>query len=93
MAAEAARAPSCREVRRRIDALDRRIAALLVARLRLLDGFKAFKPRVRDRGREGVVLRRVSGHRRPRDAAFLLAVYREVIRGSVAYQRRARRAG
>ncbi|MBI5883249.1 MAG: chorismate mutase [Elusimicrobia bacterium] len=80
-------------IRRKVDALDRRIADLLVARLRLLEALVPLKLRPRDRRREQEVLSRVSSRARGlhgSDARFLRAVYREIIRQCLARQKSGR---
>ncbi|MDD5657868.1 MAG: chorismate mutase [Elusimicrobia bacterium] len=87
------RAPSRLErLRRRVDALDRRIAALLGRRLRLVDAIAPMKARPRDAGRERAVLKNVlSAAGGGRD--FLAEIYRAVLRASRRRQagRRGRR--
>ncbi|MFA6316594.1 MAG: chorismate mutase [Elusimicrobiota bacterium] len=78
---------SLKEIRRGIDALDRRIADLLLARLRLVEVLAPLKSPPRDRRREAEVLSRVSGRARGQDARFLRSVYREIIRLSLARQK------
>ena len=70
--------------RRRIDALDRRIARLLARRLRLVEGLAPLKERVRDVPREAAVLdnvRAAAGRKRV-SREFCAEVYCAVLRVS-----------
>jgi chorismate mutase len=75
--------------RKRIDALDARLAPLLAARLRAAASLKGLKKKVRDTAREAEVLARAAalvkdGKLRP----AALSVYREIIRQSRLLQER-----
>jgi chorismate mutase/prephenate dehydratase len=96
---ERSETPELRRLRRRIDALDRRIVALLNARAALareVGQVKVAQGRraVRDRDREREVLLRVSmANDGPLPGAELLAIYRRLIAAMRYLEANDRRAG
>ncbi len=77
-------------LRRRVDALDRRIVRLLAARQRLVAAIKPFKTRLRDTRREAIILRSVvrQAGREGLDRTFVGEVYRALLRSSRSFLRR-----
>lgn len=72
--------------RSKIDALDRRLAALLSRRFALVKPLAALKPRVKNPARERAVLRNAAGAARRGFAAATRLVFSEIIRQSAALQ-------
>ena len=77
-------------LRRRVDALDRRIVGLLAARQRLVSAMKPFKSRLRDPRRELQIMRSVGrlGRRAGADPALVREVYRALLGASLSCLRR-----
>jgi len=70
-----------KEKRRRIDALDTKLSALLAERLALASSMAGLKRKVRDPERETLVLNRAAGHiRNPELRAAVTTVYRELLK-------------
>ena len=68
------------EKRKKIDAIDVRLAALLIKRLAIASSLAGSKIKVRDPIREAVILKRAAGLTRNRELrAAVLAVYREIL--------------
>jgi len=76
-------------LRKRIDAVDRRILRLLDLRFRYALGTGRFKREAQDAGREGEILRSVSGQAAGRLAGpdFAVRIYREILAESRKLQR------
>lgn len=69
------------EKRKKIDAIDVRLAALLVKRLAIAASLAELKQKVRDTDREAGVLRRAVNLTKDRKLrAAMLAVYREILK-------------
>jgi chorismate mutase len=77
-------------LRRRVDAVDRRIVHLLAARQRLVSGMRPFKTGLRDVRREARVLAAAAREARRRriDRVFVAEVYRALLGASRAFQKR-----
>ena len=78
-------------LRRRIDALDRRIVRLLGRRLRVVRALRPYKRHIPDPRREVQVLAQVRGEARrcQADPVFVAEVYRGLLGASRAFQKRA----
>ncbi len=79
--------PGLASARKKIDALDARIAALLARRFEIASGLGAFKDKVADGARERAVLAAVSRAAGRRYAADVRAVFAGVISRSKKLQR------
>lgn len=80
-------------LRRRVDAVDRRLVRLLAARQRLVRSMRPYKTGLRDARREAAILRMVA--RRAAglglDRTFAKDVYRALLSASRTFQKRADR--
>ncbi|MCX5797461.1 MAG: chorismate mutase [Elusimicrobia bacterium] len=77
-------------LRRRVDAVDRRIVRLLAARQRLVAAMTPFKTRLRDPRREAQVLADAAreARRAGLDGTFARSVYRDLLGASRSFLKR-----